>query len=123
MEATCGYERSALLALQDAGIEVAVVNPRQVRRFAEGINQSAKTDKLDAEVLKPGWSRSAGAGGAATTPRICWGVGEALSFWVALGGFGDRCVALAARFQATARGSSAAGEPDLSRVDEERSSG
>jgi transposase len=51
IEATGGYERPALIALQDAGIEVALVNPRQVRRFAEGIGQLAKTDTLDAAVL------------------------------------------------------------------------
>lgn len=51
IEATGGYERLALLALQDAGLHVALVNPRQVRDFAKGIGQLAKTDKLDAIVL------------------------------------------------------------------------
>lgn len=51
IEATGGYERLALLALQDAGLHVALVNPRQVRDFAKGIGQLAKTDKLDAAVL------------------------------------------------------------------------
>jgi transposase len=51
VEATGGYECPVLIALQEAGIDVALVNPRQVRRFAEGIGQLAKTDALDAAVL------------------------------------------------------------------------
>lgn len=51
VEATGGYERPVMLALQDAGMSVALVNPRQVRRFAEGIGELAKTDALDAAVL------------------------------------------------------------------------
>ena len=51
LESTGGYERSALFALQDANIAAALVNPRQVRDFAKGIGQLAKTDALDAAVL------------------------------------------------------------------------
>jgi transposase len=51
IEATGGYERPALFALQDAGLRVSLVNPRQVRDFAKGIGQLAKTDRLDAAVL------------------------------------------------------------------------
>ena len=51
VEATGGYERPAMFALQDAGLAVALVNPRQVRDFAKGICQLAKTDALDAAVL------------------------------------------------------------------------
>ncbi len=51
VESTGGYERPALFALQDAGLTVALVNPRQVRDFAKGIGQLAKTDALDAAVL------------------------------------------------------------------------
>lgn len=51
LESTGGYERLALFALQDAGMRVALVNPRQVRDFARGIGQLAKTDRIDAEVL------------------------------------------------------------------------
>jgi len=51
IEATGGYERPAMFALQEAGVPVALVNPRQVRKFAEGIGRLAKTDKLDAAVL------------------------------------------------------------------------
>jgi transposase len=51
LEATGGYERPALFALQDAGLAVSLVNPRQVRDFAKGLGQLAKTDALDAAVL------------------------------------------------------------------------
>ena len=51
VESTGGYERPALFAMQDAGLRVALVNPRQVRDFAKGIGQWAKTDRLDAAVL------------------------------------------------------------------------
>jgi transposase len=51
LEATGGYEADALAALLAAGIPVAVVNPRQVRQFAAGVGQHAKTDPIDAAVL------------------------------------------------------------------------
>jgi transposase len=51
LEATGGYERGALLAVQDAGLAIAMVNPRQVRDFAKALGQNAKTDRLDALVL------------------------------------------------------------------------
>ncbi len=51
LEATGGYERPALFALQDAGLAVALVNPRRVRAFADSLGQLAKTDSLDAAVL------------------------------------------------------------------------
>jgi len=51
LEATGGYERPTLFALQDAGLAVSLVNPRQVRDFAKGLGQLAKTDALDAAVL------------------------------------------------------------------------
>jgi transposase len=51
LEATGGYEAPVAAALATAQVPVAVVNPRQVRRFAEAIGQPAKTDQLDAAVL------------------------------------------------------------------------
>jgi transposase len=51
LEATGGYERGVTAALADAGIPVAVVNPRQVRDFAKATGQLAKTDALDAHLL------------------------------------------------------------------------
>jgi transposase len=51
LEATGGYEVPVVAALAAAGLAPAVVNPRQVRRFAEGVGRLAKTDPLDAAVL------------------------------------------------------------------------
>lgn len=51
IESTGGYERAPLVAVQEAGIEIALVNPRQVRDFAKALGQLAKTDRLDAAVL------------------------------------------------------------------------
>lgn len=51
MEATGGYERALWLALSEAGLVAAVVNPRQVREFARASGRLAKTDRLDAAVI------------------------------------------------------------------------
>lgn len=51
MEATGGLEMPLAAALAVAGLPVAVVNPRQVRSFAEATGQLAKTDQLDAQIL------------------------------------------------------------------------
>lgn len=51
LESTGGYERRLVAALHEAGLPVAVVNPRQARDFAKGIGQLAKTDKVDAAIL------------------------------------------------------------------------
>jgi transposase len=51
LEATGGLQGPAAAALGVAGLPVAVVNPRQVRRFAEGHGRLAKTDALDAATL------------------------------------------------------------------------
>lgn len=51
IEATGGYERPALFAVQDAGLAIALINPRQARDFAKALGQYAKTDRLDAAVL------------------------------------------------------------------------
>lgn len=50
-EATGGYEQLAVTALAGAGLPVVVANPRQVRDFAKGTGQLAKTDALDAAIL------------------------------------------------------------------------
>ncbi len=52
LEATGGYERGVVLALQEAGIAVARVNPRQARDFAKSMGVLAKTDRLDARILR-----------------------------------------------------------------------
>ena len=51
MEASGGYERAAATMLLEAGLAVAVVNPRQVRDFARSLGQLAKTDAIDARIL------------------------------------------------------------------------
>jgi transposase len=51
LEATGGYERALWLALTEAGLVAAVVNPRQVRQFARASGRLAKTDRLDAAVI------------------------------------------------------------------------
>jgi transposase len=52
LEATGGYERGVVCALQDAGIAVARVNPRQARDFAKSMGVLAKTDQVDARLLR-----------------------------------------------------------------------
>jgi transposase len=51
MEATGGLERALACQLTAAGLQIRVVNARQVRRFAQAEGTLAKTDRLDAEVL------------------------------------------------------------------------
>jgi len=51
VEATGGLETPLAVALWDANLPVAVVNPRQVRDFARASGKLAKTDRLDAAVL------------------------------------------------------------------------
>lgn len=50
-EATGGYERDVVLALQQAAVPVSVLNPGRVRHFARAQGQRAKTDPIDAAVL------------------------------------------------------------------------
>jgi transposase len=51
LEATGGYERELVAELVQRELKVVVANPRQVRDFARGLGQLAKTDRLDAQVL------------------------------------------------------------------------
>jgi len=52
MEATGGYERQASYLMLEHGLFVSVVNARCVRDFAKSRNILAKTDKIDAYVIK-----------------------------------------------------------------------
>jgi transposase len=52
LEATGGYERGLVCALQLAGIAVARLNPRQARDFARSMGYLAKTDRIDARGLR-----------------------------------------------------------------------
>lgn len=51
VEATGGYERQPFALLWARGLPVAVLNPRAVRRFAEGMGLLEKTDGIDAGVI------------------------------------------------------------------------
>jgi transposase len=51
LEATGGYERPVTAELVSAALPVVVANPRQVRDFARGMGQLAKTDPIDAGIL------------------------------------------------------------------------
>jgi transposase len=51
LEATGGLELRVVSALAAAELPVVVVNPRQVRAFAQATGTLAKTDRLDAHVL------------------------------------------------------------------------
>lgn len=51
LEASGGYERGVVTALREAGFEVAVLQPRQVRAFALFRLKLAKNDRLDAALI------------------------------------------------------------------------
>lgn len=52
IEATGGYECGLVCALQEAGLAVARLNPRQSRDFAKSLGVLAKTDRVDARCLR-----------------------------------------------------------------------
>jgi transposase len=51
MEPTGVYHEAAALALTDAGLTLSLVNPAQLRKFAQGLGMKTKTDKADSVVL------------------------------------------------------------------------
>ncbi len=51
LEASGSYARALSVALYAAGIEVRVINSRQVHHFARALGQQAKTDRIDARML------------------------------------------------------------------------
>lgn len=51
LEASGGYERNLVEALQQAGLRHSTVNPARVRAFAFAYGQRAKTDSIDASLL------------------------------------------------------------------------
>lgn len=52
LEATGGYERGVVCALQGGGIAVARMNARQARDFAKSMGVLGKTDRVDARCLR-----------------------------------------------------------------------
>jgi transposase len=51
VEATGGFETVVAASLAAAGLPVVVVNPAQVRAFAQALGKRAKTDPIDAMVI------------------------------------------------------------------------
>ena len=51
MEATGGYEKRPFTLLWAQGLPCAILNPRQVRRFAESVGVLEKTDRIDAGLI------------------------------------------------------------------------
>ena len=51
VEATGGYETIVAAAIAGASLPLAVVNPAQVRYFAQALGKRAKTDPIDAAVI------------------------------------------------------------------------
>jgi transposase len=51
MESTGGYHEVLAELAHKAGLQVFVINPRNLRRYAEGVGQRGKTDRTDAEVI------------------------------------------------------------------------
>ena len=67
-EATGGWERPVVAALHAAGIALSITNPRQVRDFARGRGQRAKTDQIDAAMLAAFGAANQSAATPAPTP-------------------------------------------------------
>lgn len=51
LEATGGYHEQLADLAHAAGLQVFVINARDLRRYAQGVGQRGKTDRIDAEVI------------------------------------------------------------------------
>ena len=51
LEATGGFEKLVIASLAGVGVPVVVVNPAQVRAFANALGKRTKTDPIDAAVI------------------------------------------------------------------------
>ncbi len=51
LEASGGYERDVMDALEDAGFMADLLNPLRVRRFAQAKGRLAKNDRVDADII------------------------------------------------------------------------
>jgi transposase len=51
VEATGGFEITVAAAIGAAALPLVVVNPAQVRHYAQALGRRAKTDRIDAEVI------------------------------------------------------------------------
>ena len=52
LEATSSYWVALAVALHDAGYQVSVVNPKLIHNYAKSLPRRAKTDALDAQLLR-----------------------------------------------------------------------
>jgi transposase len=68
VENTGGYERRCAADLMDAGLPVALVNPRRTRDFARAMQWLAKNDRIDARLLAE-FGRRVGPGPAQRVPE------------------------------------------------------
>jgi transposase len=51
VEATGGFEATTAAAIVAAGLPLAVINPAQIRHYAQALGKRAKTDPIDAAVI------------------------------------------------------------------------
>jgi transposase len=65
VEATGGFETIVAAGLAAAALPIVVVNPAQVRAFAQALGRKAKTDPIDAAVIAFCRSHQGGAATAA----------------------------------------------------------
>lgn len=70
LEATGGYEQAAMEAFWDAGVAVSRVTPTRTKRFAGSLAVNAKTDRIDAELLRQFASMHKPAPTERLTPEI-----------------------------------------------------
>jgi transposase len=68
LEASGGYEAPLVRALSQAGIAFSIVLPNKVRSFARALGILAKTDRIDAEVIRLFGERTEPK---ASTPKDC----------------------------------------------------
>lgn len=51
VEATGGFESTTAAAVASVGLPLAVINPAQIRHYAQALGKRAKTDPIDAKVI------------------------------------------------------------------------
>ncbi|MBL9029157.1 MAG: transposase, partial [Caedimonas sp.] len=52
LEASGGYEKNVKIKLTEKGLETKTLNPTRVREFAKACGKLAKTDEIDAQILR-----------------------------------------------------------------------
>ena len=70
LEATGGYERLLVQAAHAAAIPVSILNPAHIRHFAQAKGQRAKTDPIDAGMIRQYAQAMAPAPSAAPEPAL-----------------------------------------------------